>query len=61
MVAAKQGIEKVLSSIPTAKVYAGAIRRELNDKAYVIEGPGDAGAHLFGPQLGLMDLKEIFH
>ena len=56
VVAAKPGIEKIVDYIPNSKVYAGAIRAELNDHAYVIEGPGDAGAHTFGPRERLLDV-----
>jgi uracil phosphoribosyltransferase len=33
---------------PDAEIYTAAIDRELNDKAYILPGLGDAGDRVFG-------------
>lgn len=45
------GIEKVLTEIPEANIWAGDIDSELNDKAYIVPGLGDAGDLAFGTKI----------
>jgi uracil phosphoribosyltransferase len=45
------GIEKVLDEIPTANIWAGDMDSELNDKAYIVPGLGDAGDLAFGSKI----------
>jgi uracil phosphoribosyltransferase len=50
VVAAKQGIETVSELFPQeiTTIWAGAIDPDLNDKAYIVPGLGDAGDLAFG-------------
>lgn len=48
VVAATEGIARVVASYPDAFIWAGAIDRELNDKGYIIPGLGDAGDLAYG-------------
>jgi uracil phosphoribosyltransferase len=43
-----QGIDALHSEHPDVPLYTAAIDRELNDKAYITPGLGDAGDRLFG-------------
>ncbi len=47
LIASQPGIERVLQADRDAKVYVAAIDPELNDRAYIVPGLGDAGDRLF--------------
>lgn len=48
LVAAPEGIKKLLKEHPGVKIYGAAIDRQLNDKGYILPGLGDAGDRTFG-------------
>ena len=48
LVAAPEGVEKVLNTHPDVDIYSAALDEKLNDHAYIIPGLGDAGDRLFG-------------
>lgn len=48
LVAAPQGVEVVNQAHPDVEIYTAALDRELNDKAYILPGLGDAGDRVFG-------------
>jgi uracil phosphoribosyltransferase len=48
IVAAPQGVERMLRAHPDVPVYAAALDRELNAKGYILPGLGDAGDRIFG-------------
>ncbi len=48
LVAAPEGIEKVLSAYPDVEIYTASVDHKLNDKGYIIPGLGDAGDKIFG-------------
>lgn len=48
LVAAPQGVEVVNQAHPDVEIYTAAVDRELNDKAYILPGLGDAGDRVFG-------------
>lgn len=48
MVAAPEGVQRMLDDHPDVHVYAAALDRELNDVGYILPGLGDAGDRLFG-------------
>ena len=48
LVAAPQGVEVVNQAHPEVEIYTAALDRELNDKAYILPGLGDAGDRVFG-------------
>lgn len=48
LVAAPQGVEVVNQAYPDVEIYTAALDRELNDKAYILPGLGDAGDRVFG-------------
>ena len=50
-VACEPGIEKVVKALPQAHIWAAAIDKELNDRAYIVPGLGDAGDLAFGPKV----------
>ena len=50
VIGSEEGVEYVLRHIPTAKVYLGAMDRELTAKSYIVPGLGDAGDLAFGPK-----------
>jgi len=50
IIAAPEGIEKLSKAHPDVDIYAGCIDRELNKKAYILPGLGDAGDRIFGTQ-----------
>lgn len=47
-IAARPGIKFVQSMIPDAHIWTAAIDEELNDKAYIVPGLGDAGDLSYG-------------
>ncbi|MCL5261088.1 MAG: uracil phosphoribosyltransferase [Gammaproteobacteria bacterium] len=48
LVAAPEGVKKVFKTYPDVPIYAASLDRELNKKAYILPGVGDAGDRLFG-------------
>jgi uracil phosphoribosyltransferase len=48
LVAAPEGVRKLLDAHPDVQVYAAALDRELNSVGYILPGLGDAGDRLFG-------------
>ena len=48
LVAAPEGIKVINKEHPDVEIYTAAIDRELNDKAYILPGLGDAGDRVFG-------------
>lgn len=50
LVAAPEGIEKVLAAHPDIEIYTASVDEKLNDKGYILPGLGDAGDKIFGTQ-----------
>src|SRR5882672_6635662 len=48
LVAAPEGIQSFHSTHPEVPIYCAAIDRQLNEKAYILPGLGDAGDRIFG-------------
>lgn len=48
LVAAPEGIEKIVSAHPDVDIYTAAIDERLNDVGYILPGLGDAGDKIFG-------------
>jgi uracil phosphoribosyltransferase len=48
LVAAPEGIKKLLKDHPDVKIFGAALDRELNNKGYILPGLGDAGDRTFG-------------
>lgn len=48
IVAAPEGVQRMLDDHPDVQVYTAALDRELNDRGYILPGLGDAGDRLFG-------------
>jgi uracil phosphoribosyltransferase len=48
LVAAPEGVQRMLDDHPDVHVYAAALDRELNELGYILPGLGDAGDRLFG-------------
>jgi uracil phosphoribosyltransferase len=48
LVAAPEGIQLLHSHHPEVPIYCAAVDRQLNEKAYILPGLGDAGDRLFG-------------
>ena len=48
IVAAPEGVGRMLEAHPEIPVFAAALDRQLNDKGYILPGLGDAGDRLFG-------------
>lgn len=48
LVAAPEGVEAFFRRHPDIKVYAAALDRRLDERAYIVPGLGDAGDRLFG-------------
>ena len=48
IVAAPEGVQKMLEAHPEVPVYAAALDRQLNEHGYILPGLGDAGDRLFG-------------
>jgi len=48
LVAAPEGVKRLLADLPDIPVYAAALDRCLNDIGYILPGLGDAGDRLFG-------------
>ena len=48
MVAAPEGIEKLVAAHPDVNIYVAAVDEKLNDIGYILPGLGDAGDKIFG-------------
>lgn len=48
IIAAPEGIEKVVAKHPDVNIYAASIDTGLNEKSYIYPGLGDAGDRIFG-------------
>jgi uracil phosphoribosyltransferase len=48
LVAAPEGVERMLRDHPDVQVFTAALDRELNEHGYILPGLGDAGDRLFG-------------
>jgi uracil phosphoribosyltransferase len=48
LVAAPEGVQKLLNAHPDVQIYAASLDRELNSVGYILPGLGDAGDRLFG-------------
>jgi uracil phosphoribosyltransferase len=48
LVAAPEGVQRMLDDHPDVHVYTAALDRELNEMGYILPGLGDAGDRLFG-------------
>jgi uracil phosphoribosyltransferase len=48
LVAAPEGVQRMLDDHPDVHVYAASLDRELNEIGYILPGLGDAGDRLFG-------------
>lgn len=48
IIAAPEGLQRVLDEHPDVQVYVGQLDRELNSEAYICPGLGDAGDRIFG-------------
>ena len=48
LVAAPEGVNKVLQDHPDVDIYVAAMDEKLNEHAYIVPGLGDAGDRLFG-------------
>lgn len=48
IVAAPEGVQRMLDTHPDVQIYVAALDRELNDHGYIMPGLGDAGDRLFG-------------
>ena len=48
LVAAPEGVQRMLDEHPEVQVYTAALDRQLNDQGYILPGLGDAGDRLFG-------------
>lgn len=48
LVAAPDGVKKVMESHPDVDIYVAAVDERLNSDAYIVPGLGDAGDRIFG-------------
>ena len=48
LVAAPEGVQRMLGLHPDVHVFTAALDRELNDQGYILPGLGDAGDRMFG-------------
>jgi uracil phosphoribosyltransferase len=48
IIAAPEGIERVLSEFPEVRIVVAAIDRGLDERGYIVPGLGDAGDRLYG-------------
>ncbi len=48
LVAAPEGVRRMLEAHPDVSIYTAALDRELNEHGYILPGLGDAGDRLFG-------------
>ncbi|MCI0364038.1 MAG: uracil phosphoribosyltransferase [Phycisphaerales bacterium] len=48
LVAAPEGVQRMLETHPDVTVYAASLDRQLNERGYILPGLGDAGDRIFG-------------
>jgi uracil phosphoribosyltransferase len=48
LIAAPEGVQRVLDNFPNVHIYAAALDRQLNNIGYILPGLGDAGDRYFG-------------
>ncbi len=48
LIAAPEGIKKIVEDHPDVKIFCASLDRQLNDKGYILPGLGDAGDRTFG-------------
>jgi uracil phosphoribosyltransferase len=48
IIAAPEGVDRVLKEHPDVHIYTAALDRGLNEKGYIVPGLGDAGDRVFG-------------
>ena len=48
LLAAPEGIERLLRDYPDVDIYCGAVDSHLNEHGYIVPGLGDAGDRIFG-------------
>ncbi len=48
IIAAPEGVERVLEAAPEVQIVVAAIDRGLNERGYIVPGLGDAGDRLYG-------------
>lgn len=48
IIAAPEGLKRLHEAHPDVQIYVGHLDRELNDRAYICPGLGDAGDRIFG-------------
>jgi uracil phosphoribosyltransferase len=48
IVAAPEGVQRMLDAHPDVQVFTASLDRQLNDHGYILPGLGDAGDRLFG-------------
>ncbi len=48
LLAAPEGVERILKNHPDVDIYCGAVDEKLNDNGYIVPGLGDAGDRIFG-------------
>ena len=48
IIAAPEGIDRLMAAHPDIQLYIGQLDRCLNDDAYICPGLGDAGDRIFG-------------
>ena len=48
VIAAPEGLERLRKAHPDVQIYVGHLDRQLNEKAYICPGLGDAGDRIFG-------------
>jgi uracil phosphoribosyltransferase len=48
LVAAPEGVKKVMEAHPDVDIFTAALDEKLNDHAYIVPGLGDAGDRIFG-------------
>ena len=50
LVAAPEGVQKIMNKHPDVPIITAAFDRELNDHAYILPGLGDAGDRIYGTE-----------
>ncbi len=48
IIAAPEGVERLVKDHPDIDIYVGALDEKLNERAYIVPGLGDAGDRIFG-------------
>jgi uracil phosphoribosyltransferase len=48
IIAAPEGVERVLSEFPEVRIVVAAVDRGLNERGYIVPGLGDAGDRIYG-------------